>query len=480
MGLSWYQRDDAGVVEALKRGERPDLATTMHSGPLDELIALHDELGVFDSLDDVPTNRQRRGVEDKLLLRTAAVLPFVESASFSGVTHALFGEPALLLHLGWSPLQICMGDNERYRSPRGKQAESLPCSPETIRDALRRVENDAWLAVQRAGVQALFQHRLVRGHVYAIDGTGLGDKLRLVCLVCVSAERPVIVAWRLLEGKASEKGREATVTRDLIEQARQLGGPDSIELLLVDALYADGPLLAWCKYRCGIDVLVPIPGDRELHRDLEGLAAEGMMKFRHHSYVRTVQGHKQRRTLEIASQAGLTSWDSYMQAAREYGDDAPRLWGAYLRPLAPATDADEPWTLVSTRDWASGVAAFEAFRPRWHIENDAYRELKEGWGLEEERWGRDSAVHRARVTLTCLAFNTAQVHLTRSGGKLAAKGIRRLRQTYQPQLGHSPLAIYLGGKYAVLPVERLLGALGLPVRQSLLPRLRSIPQAQPP
>jgi hypothetical protein len=25
------------------------------------------------------------------------------------------------------------------------------------------------------------------------------------------------------------------------------------------------------------------------------------------------------------------------------------------------------------------------YRPRWHIENDGYRELKEGWGLEEQR-----------------------------------------------------------------------------------------------
>ncbi|MGE0609435.1 MAG: hypothetical protein AB7O62_20250 [Pirellulales bacterium] len=220
----------------------------------------------------------------------------------------------------------------------------------------------------------------MRGHVYAIDGTGLGDKPQLVCLVCVSAERPVIVAWWLLEGNASEKGREEAVTRVLIEQTRQLGGSDCIELLLVDALSAGGPLLTWCKYECGIDVLVPIPGDRALHRDVEALAAEGLLKFRYHGYVRTVQGHKQRRNLEIASQGGLTSWDSYMQAAREYGDEAPCLWAAYIRPLAPAADADTPWTLVSTRAWASGVETIGGFRPRWHIENDAHPELKEGWG----------------------------------------------------------------------------------------------------
>ena len=88
------------------------------------------------------------------------------------------------------------------------------------------------------------------------------------------------------------------MTRSLIDQAVELGGPGCIELLLVDALYADGPLLAWLKYRHEIDALVPIPSDREIHRDLQGLAGAGMLEFRCHSYVRAIQGHKQRRTLD--------------------------------------------------------------------------------------------------------------------------------------------------------------------------------------
>lgn len=59
---------------------------------------------------------------------------------------------------------------------------------------------------------------------------------------------------------------------------------------------------------------------------------------------------------------------------------------------------------------------------------DHYRELKEGWGLEEQRWGRDAEAARGRVTLTCLAFNTAQVYRLSAGQRLATKGIRRLRR----------------------------------------------------
>lgn len=231
------------------------------------------------------------------------------------------------------------------------------------------------------------------------------------------------------------------------------------------------PLLAWLKYHHQIDTLVPIPSDREIHRDLQGLAHTGMLKFRRHSYVRAIQGHKQRRTLDISALQATTSWHSFVEAARAYGDENPYLWACLICPVNPSDPDDKPWTLVSTRPWSSGVAAFQAFRPRWHIENDTYRELKEGWRLEAQRWGRDLAVQQGRVTLTCLAFNTAQVYLSRSGGHLAARGIRRLRRHYRRQLGAAPVVIYIGRAYAVLPVEALLDIVGLPVRQSLLPAI---------
>ena len=76
MVLSWYRHDKDAVVAGLRRGERPDVATTMSSGPLDDLVALHDELGVFAALGEVDLERQRAGIDDRLLLRTLGALPF--------------------------------------------------------------------------------------------------------------------------------------------------------------------------------------------------------------------------------------------------------------------------------------------------------------------------------------------------------------------------------------------------------------------
>jgi hypothetical protein len=450
------------------------MATTTASGPLDELIALHIELGIFDALDRIPVDRQRQGIDDRLLFRTLAALPFLPEPGLDPAARLLFREPAILLRLGWAPEQIQAGDNHRHRHPEGRQVESLPCHPDTLRDAFRRVEAAAWLRVQEAGVAALYQRRLVRGKVYAIDGSGLGNDFRLVCLVCVSAQRPTIVAWRLLEGPASEKGREAEVTRELIEQALKLGGPDCIELLLADALYADGPLIAWLAYAKGIDVLVPLPSDRLMFADALGLARRGLLAWSRHRYVRTIQGHKEARTIEVAAVGEMTSWDSFVEAARGYGVPDASLWVALVREIEPEeVPLKDCWALVSTRRFADGYAAFQAFRPRWHIENDGYRELKEGFGLERQRWGRDAAAAQCRTTLTLLAFNTAQVYRSRGGERLAKLGIRRLRREAEAGLGRSPVVIFMDDCYAVMAVEELLEVVGFPARQGLLPALGS-------
>src|SRR5260370_12423653 len=237
---------------------------------------------------------------------------------FRGAAEVLFREPAVLLQLGWAPVQIRSGSNGRHRPPQGRQEESLPCHPDTLRDALRRVEESAWLRAQAAGVQALYQRQLVRGRVYAIDGSGLGDDLRLVALVCVSATRPIIVAWRLLSGPASEKGKEAAVTRQLVEQVLEVAGPQAIGLRLPDALYADGPLLAWLKYRKGIDALVSLPQDRLLYQDLQGLAEGQLIDWSHHRYLRTIGGHKQVREVEVTAAGALSSWHGFTQYASSY------------------------------------------------------------------------------------------------------------------------------------------------------------------
>ena len=116
-------------------------------------------------------------------------------------------------------------------------------------------------------------------------------------------------------------------------------------------------------------------------------------------------------------------------------------------------------------------------RDRWVIEDDTFRELKEGWGLERAQWGTQSNTVHGRVTLTLLAFNTAQLYRTQGGQRLADTGIRRLRQLHQRDLGAAPVVLYRDGCYGVFALEDVLALLGAPVQQSLRPNPRP---ARPP
>jgi hypothetical protein len=272
------------------------------------------------------------------------------------------------------------------------------------------------------------------------------------------------------------------VTRSLIEQVLQIAGPQAISLRLSDALYADGPLLAWLKYRKGIDALVSLPEDRLLYQDLQGLADGQLIDWTHHRYLRTIQGHKQVREVEVTAAAELTSWDGFTEKAAHYGVPDASLWACLIRDVSTEqTAAQPPRALVSTRRFADGFAALQAFRPRWHIEDDGFRELKEGWRLEQQRWGRDLAAALGRTTLTCLAFNTAQVYRLQAGERLASLAIRRLRRQRQRELGSAPAVLYVAGCYDVFSLEEVLDVLGAAPRESLLPALvkPSSPDAPP-
>jgi len=63
----------------------------------------------------------------------------------------------------------------------------------------------------------------------------------LVVLFALTGTGLVALASECLTGDASEKGKEAAVTRRLLERVRKIDRDDAIKGLVADGLYADGP-----------------------------------------------------------------------------------------------------------------------------------------------------------------------------------------------------------------------------------------------
>jgi len=183
----------------------------------------------------------------------------------------------------------------------------------------------------------------------------------------------------------------------------------------------------------------------------------------------------------VACVGNLTDWDSYLTKAKELGVAEPKLFVALVRQLEPKVAPDkELLALVSTRQWPDAWTTYEAYRPRWWIENGGFNELKEGWLLERYPWGREEAVVRGRVGFTLLAQQVVALYRQALGRNLAGYGIRRLRRALRLALGGPGLMVVVDDCYAVVTAEELLAALGHPVTESLrctLPWSHKVPAA---
>ena len=118
---------------------------------------------------------------------------------------------------------------------------------------------------------------------------------------------------------------------------------------------------------------------------------------------------------------------------------------------------------MATAPFNTAWQGYTFWRNRWTIENSGFRELKEGWHLEEALWTfRNTVVAAARLTFTLIAYNVAQIAKSKVAERLKARGIRKLRQELNRQFGFrsSPVIVFAAGAFTILHLEELVVLLG--------------------
>jgi len=464
MAWEWRENNRGKVLEAMQKGEYEAILTS-GEGALDALAQLACELEVFEAVELIEVERERSGIPDELALRTLAVLPFVEAMSLSAAANTLFEDAGVLLQLGYTAVQIQAGFNQRRgKGQETKSAQSRPYHPDVLREELQRIKVESLDAYRRHCVGVLYKRGLIRSKLYAVDGSGIGPEMRVVGLICMQKDGPLWVNWRLRTGTESEKGREGEVVLGMVDEVREIAGTGAIEWILMDALYADGFILANLKYARQIDVMVRLPEDRRMYEQLMGLLRVLPEAWQEHPDVRYLSGHKQTRQMRVAKMDDLNDWEGFVEAAQALGIENPTLSGFAIRSDQIGKDGKlEEWALVSTSPFHTAWQAYTFWRNRWTIENSGFRELKEGWHLEEALWTfRNTVVAAARLTFTLIAYNVAQIAKSKVAERLKVRGIRKLRQELNRQFGFrsSPVIVFAGGAFTVLHLEELVVLLG--------------------
>lgn len=180
MAWEWRENNREKVLEGLRKGEYEAILTS-REGALDALAQLAWELEVLEAVNLIEVERERNGIPDELLLRTLAILPFVEAMSMSAAANTLFEDAAVLLQMGYTAVQIQAGFNQR-RGPQydEKSEQSRPYHPDVLRGELQRIKAESLNKYRRHCIGVLYRRGLIRSKLYAIDGSGIGSEMRVV------------------------------------------------------------------------------------------------------------------------------------------------------------------------------------------------------------------------------------------------------------------------------------------------------------
>ncbi len=481
MPWTFLNENRAAVAEKLRRGEYDGLVQT-GMGRADELVYLMASLKFFEHLDQVEVEEERAGIPNDLQKRCLAILPVVGIPTIANTPERLFQDAGLLRFLGCNAQQMANGFTQRGPKKKKQQPKRLPFHQDDLRNLLKAVAPNQSQQFFNRCLGEFFRAKYVRGGVYAIDGTELlvGDAktfegtgtitvpvhhkngsttyetktgYKLIYLLNLKPDRELVVSYRLepLNTHALQ------VVREMVSETLRLGGAGAIELLLMDREFVDGDLINWLKGDHGIDVIIPVKENMDILADMRGLAHIDQRPWQQYTKLvwRRVQKDlpKQKVVVPIRVKGfeGLTTWSS-----------CQRPLNGVLQ-LKEDTALDDARGLVTTLPIHDAIRVDRQYGARWGIENDGNRELKQGWDLET-LWGRSLAAVTMSVVMKLLGYNYVKLFHSRSGSRLIANGMRRLRARVLDE--GFQVIVYAGNEFGVFHIEEIATLLGAPPKLS--------------
>jgi hypothetical protein len=438
----------------------------------------------FDHLDQIEVTEARAGIPNDLQKRCLAVMPVLGVPTIANTPARLFKDAGLLRFLGCNAQQIANGFTQRGPQKKKQQPKRLPFHEDDLRNLLKVL---APVQSQQFFTKCLgefFRAKYVRGGIYAIDGTELlvGDAktfegtgtitvpvhhkdgsptyetktgYKLIYLLNLKPDRELVVSYRLVPLNTNA----LQVVREMVTETLQLGGRGTIELLLMDREFVDGDLINWLKGDHDIDVIIPVKKNMDTLRveDMRGLARIDPCPWQTYTKLvrRRVQKDQPKQKVVVPIRVkgfeGLTTWSSCripLNGILQRKDDET---------------LEDARGLVTTLPTQDAIRIDQQYGARWGIENDGNRELKQGWDLET-LWGRSLAAVTMSVVMKLLGYNYVKLFHTRSGSRLIANGMRRLRARVLDE--GFQVIVYAGNEFGVFHIEEIATLLGAPPKMS--------------
>jgi DDE family transposase len=466
----FYERAQREVYRKLKGRERPEAVVGAGWGLLDHFFIFLFSLGFFARIDFRPQRVKRVMIPTVLMILTYEMKQLTGISSMNQLEEHLFRDTALLKIIGFTARQIQEGFCER-----GKGKRRGPMHRDTLADFLSKFSSKEMDFILREAVRVLVKHKLIRGRTYILDATDLpttkrykgcgmkkgikqvrskdGQEVETVTyvygyklLVLMEARHKIIVAARVAKINEHEKN----FIKELVREGQQRTG-GAMKVLLVDRGFIDGVLLWWLSKKMGIKFVIPARSNMEVSQDIRGFRSEkadGQRIFM-----------EQTQEMKVMGVPGLLSYDQFGE--EEHGRKKGRkdfrvnpINGVMvLRWDGRDYEPGKEKVFLTNFSVSRPMKIIERYDLRSEIENQGFRELKQGYHLLKYPQKTEAAV-RAHVVLTLIIYSLVNAYKSEQGQRLAHLGIRRWRGKQMGQSIHK-MIVYYEGIYGIVDVEEL-------------------------
>jgi hypothetical protein len=404
------------------------------------------------------------------MILTYEVKQLMGISSMNQLEEHLFRDTALLKIIGFTARQIQEGFCQR-----GKGKRLGPMHRDTLADFLSRFSAKEVDFILEEAVRVLVKHKLVRGKTYILDATDLpttkrfrgcgmkkvvkkvrgrgGQEVEVVeyvygykLLVLLEARHKLVVAARMVKINEHEK----RFTKRLVREAQERTG-GAVRVLLVDRGFIDGVLLWWLWKKMKIHFVIPARTNMEVSQDLRGFRSE------------EVDGQRvfweETKEVKVLGVRGLLSYDQFgeeehkRKRGRKDFRANPINGIMVVRWAGKEYEPREEKVFLTSLSVSRPLKVLEQYDLRSEIENQGFRELKQGYHLLKYPQKTQAAI-RAHVVLTLVIYSLVNAYKSQRGQRLAHLGIRRWRGKQMGQSIHKMIVSY-EGIYGIVDVEEL-------------------------
>ena len=446
-----WQKLEKNQKEVAKRVTWGDyeLVNTSGWGFLDDFLLFLQQIEVLKLFDTPGEGYQRKMVPTFLTLLTYGVKILLGIERMNQVPDFLFKDIGLLKLIGFTYRQIRSGFCERSKVKKG------PLHKNTLADAVERISLEETTSMFNEAIKKIALPKLkFLGRLYVLDATTLlttekypgcgrrtiekdgkevteyGYKLLLVWDVV----NRIPVAAKVVQIQE----HEAPFTLEMVDLALANIG-ERIDILTLDRGFICGPSLYKLKHSYGIDFVIPSKTDMDITADARGLYH---LAKKHESADIVAYGV-----------AKLCSFDTY-------GVNAPVPLNAIVvtRWKEKSYGAGKEKVFLTSLSVSKPLERLKLYGLRTLIENQGFRELKQGWHLTKfPKKSYQAVVSHVFLTLFMCAMTSA--YRSKEGQHFKEKGIRRYRREH---LAAHKILIIAGDYYGIFDIEEYSILMGKP------------------